>query len=440
MNILCFQFKCFHKQKYTKNILKLSTTQFLAQNTFNNSIFDIQIASVMIVENTGLNVDNTEIAFRNKSDKDLKRAYWLFKMVASNSLIKVGTPITNFALNIGMPIQGLIRNTIYKQFCGGESIAGCKEAILDLGKGGVTTILDYSVEGEESEESFDACCEEVLRTVAYAKTDDLISFCVFKPTGIGRFDLFAKMDAKGSLSPEETKEYERVIDRVDRICKACYEAGIPVLIDAEHSWVQETIDDFVRNMMEKYNQRQPIVYNTYQLYRKDKLASLKADFQYAEVRGFHLGAKLVRGAYMEIERERALKNNYASPIQPNKESTDHDYDQAVLFCLDHIDKIGLMAGTHNDKSSLLLANEMDKRGIPHDHPHIYFAQLLGMSDNLSFNLAHAKYNVAKYMPYGPVKSVMPYLFRRAQENTSAAGQTGRELSLIIKEQQRRRGR
>lgn len=385
-----------------------------------------------------VNFDNTEIAFRSKSDKDLERAYWLFKMIASNTLIKIGTPITNLALNIGLPIQGVIRSTIYRQFCGGESILGCAAAIDDLGKNQVTTILDYSVEGEESEESFDGCCNEVLATLEAAKVNKYISFCVFKPTGLGRFDLFAKIQAKKELTEAEKAEYQRVLDRVDRICKACYEADVRILVDAEHSWIQEPIDDFVREMMEKYNTEKPIVYNTYQLYRHDKLASLKADFAYAETRGFHLGAKLVRGAYMEIERERAEKEGYRDPIQPSKQASDTDYDQAVLFCLDNIDRIGLMAGTHNDQSSLLLANEMDKRQIRRDHPNIFFAQLLGMSDNLSFNLGEAGYNVAKYMPYGPVKKVMPYLFRRAQENTSAAGQTGRELSLIMQEKQRRK--
>lgn len=392
----------------------------------------------MTTPNTTLNFDNTEIAFRNKSDKDLERAYWLFKMVASSSLIKIGTPITNFALSAGLPIQGIIRNTIYKQFCGGESIQGCAQAIADLGKGNVTTILDYSVEGEESEESFDACCDEVLKSVEYAKVNKLISFCVFKPTGIGRFDLLAKIDAKDELSQTEKEEFARILDRSDRICKACHDNGIPVLIDAEHSWIQDTIDDIARIMMEKYNTDRPIVYNTYQLYRHDKLASLKADLAYANVQGFYLGAKIVRGAYMEIERERAQEKGYVSPIQPNKEASDRDYNDAIIYCLDNIDKIGLMAGSHNDYSCLLLASEMDKRGLPHNHPHVFFAQLLGMSDNLSFNLGAADYNVAKYMPYGPVKSVMPYLFRRAQENTSAAGQTGRELSLIIKEKQRRK--
>lgn len=393
---------------------------------------------MMMVKESLLNFENTEIAFKNKSDKDLDRAYWLFKMVASSSLIKIGTPITNFSLNIGLPIQGIIRNTIYKQFCGGETIQGCAKAITDLGKGNVTTILDYSVEGEDSEESFDACCQEVLASVAYAKTNKLISFCVFKPTGVGRFDLLAKVDAKQTLTEEEQAEFTRLLKRCDAICKTCYEAEIPVLVDAEHSWIQDTIDDIARELMERYNTERPIVYNTYQLYRHDKLASLKADLSYAEKQDFYLGAKIVRGAYMEIERERATEKGYPSPIQATKNASDVDYNAAIHFCLDHIDRIGFMAGTHNDQSSMLLATEMDKRGIAHNHPRVFFAQLLGMSDNLSFNLGAAGYNVAKYMPYGPVKAVMPYLFRRAQENTSAAGQTGRELSLIIKEKQRRK--
>jgi len=385
-----------------------------------------------------LDFNNTEIAFRNKSDKDLEKAYWLFKMVASNTLIKIGTPMTNFALKVGLPIQGIIRNTIYKQFCGGESIEGCSQAIAELGQGRVTTILDYSVEGEESEESFDQTCAEILRTVAYAQQNELISFCVFKPTGLGRFDLFAKVDAQQPLTPTEKAEFDRVYERIDRICHACHDAGIKVLIDAEHSWIQDTIDDFARDMMEKYNKEQVIVYNTYQLYRHDKFASLQADFAYAQTQNFYLGAKIVRGAYMEIERERAAEKGYPTPIQPNKAACDKDYDDAIRFCLDHINRIGLMAGTHNEASSQFLADEMTLRGISPANDHIFFAQLLGMSDNLSFNLAEAGYNVAKYMPYGPVKAVMPYLFRRAQENTSVGGQTSRELSLIVKEKKRRK--
>lgn len=387
---------------------------------------------------SGLSFENTEIAFRSKSDKDLNRAYWLFKILASNFLTKVGPSATNFALNIGLPITGAIRKTIFKHFCGGESIEGCTEAIRSLATQGVGTILDYSVEGEDSEKVFDETCEEILRTIAYASNNENIPFSVFKPTGLGRFDLFVKINAKQELNQEEEKEYARVKHRITCICEACHRANVRVLIDAEHSWIQDVIDDIAREMMQKYNQESPIVYNTYQLYRHDKLASLQADYYLAETTGFFLGAKLVRGAYMEIERKRAEKNKYPSPIQPDKAASDHDYDKGIHFCLDHIDRIAFMAGTHNETSSKLLAEELNKRLLPHNHPHVYFAQLLGMSENLTFNLADAGYNVAKYMPYGPVKAVMPYLFRRAQENTSVAGQTSRELSLITKEKKRRK--
>ncbi|UIR57740.1 proline dehydrogenase family protein [Sphingobacterium sp. SRCM116780] len=391
-----------------------------------------------ISEPRKLSFDNTEIAFKSKTDKDLDRAYLLYKVIASNFLVKVGPPITNFALNIGLPIQGIIKSTIFKQFCGGETIEGCSEAINHLGENHVGTILDYSVEGEETEAAFDATFKETLRTVVAAKTNKYIPFSVFKPTGLGRFELFEKVNAKEVLTESEQAEYNRMYDRCDQICQACYEANVKVLIDAEHSWIQDAIDDIAREMMEKYNKEQPIVYNTYQLYRHDKLASLKADLAYANTQNFFIGAKIVRGAYMEIERQRAAEKGYPDPIQPTKEATDADYDAAIHFILDHLDRFGFMAGTHNEASSLLLANELDRRGIDHRSDRIFFAQLLGMSDNLTFNLSASYYNVAKYMPYGPIKAVMPYLFRRAQENTSVAGQTGRELGLIMKEKRRRK--
>ncbi|SEL34426.1 proline dehydrogenase family protein [Parapedobacter koreensis] len=389
-------------------------------------------------QQSALSFENTEIAFRSKSNADLNKAYWLFKIIANNFLTNIGPPVTNFALRAGLPIKGLIRSTIFNHFCGGETIDGCVPAIERLANQQVGTILDYSVEGEDTEQVFDDTCQEILRTVAYAKTNPNISFSVFKPTGLGRFDLFEKVNAKQPLTPEETSEYERVKQRVERICQTCFDNGVKVLIDAEHSWIQDAIDDIALDMMRRYNRNAPVVYNTYQLYRHDKLASLQADYYLAETDGFFLGAKMVRGAYMEIERARAKEMGYPSPIQPDKEASDRDYNLAVLFCLDHLDRVGFMAGTHNEASSKLLAEEMDKRQLPHNHPHIFFAQLLGMSDNLSFNLAEVGYNVVKYMPYGPVKAVMPYLFRRAQENTSVAGQTGRELSLITKEKRRRK--
>lgn len=386
-----------------------------------------------------LSFNDTEIAFRNKSDADLNRAYWLFKIISSNFLTQVGPPLTNFSLKIGLPIKGLIRKTIFRHFCGGETIEGCAEAIRSLATQHVGTILDYSVEGENSEEAFDHTYREILRTIEYAADHrEEVPFAVFKPTGLGRFDLFAKVQAGSGLTPDETTEYEHIQARIDGICRLGHDRGVPVLIDAEHSWIQDPIDDLAREMMRRYNQKQVIIYQTYQLYRHDKLASLKADFYLASTEGFFLGAKIVRGAYMEIERERAAEKGYPSPIQPDKPSTDRDYDEAILFCLENLDRIGVIAGTHNEQSSLLMTREMEKRGIARDHERTWFAQLLGMSDNLTFNLAAHGYNAVKYMPYGPIKAVMPYLFRRAQENTSVAGQTGRELGLLKREKARRR--
>ncbi|SEM62981.1 L-proline dehydrogenase [bacterium A37T11] len=384
-----------------------------------------------------LSFDNTQIAFQGKDNKDLNRAYWLFKIISSNFLTQVGPPITNFALNVGLPIKGLIRKTIFNHFCGGETIGGCAGTISSLSAQGVGTILDYSVEGEEEEQVFDETMEETIRTVRAAHANKAIPFSVFKVTGLGRFDLLEKVNAGNDLNPEEMEEFERIRNRVDLICKTAFELDVLVLVDAEDSWIQDVIDDLAREMMRRYNKEKPLIYNTYQLYRHDKLASLQADFALATTAGFYLGAKLVRGAYMEKERKRAQELGYPSPIQRDKAASNRDYNGAVLFCLDHLDRIGFMAGTHNEESSRLLADELDKRNIAHNHPHVYFAQLLGMSDNLTFNLASAGFNVAKYVPYGPIKAVMPYLFRRAQENTSVAGQTGRELGLIMKEKKRR---
>ena len=385
-----------------------------------------------------LSFNNTEIAFRNKSNADLNRAYWLFKVISINTLTKIGPPMTNFAMSIGLPIKGLIKSTIFKHFCGGESIAECESTIQQLAAGKVGSILDYSVEGEEEEAVFDATAKEIVRTIQRAKGDPRIPITVFKVTGVGRFALLEKLDAKQALTPTETEEFERVLSRVDEICSAAAEIGVPVMIDAEETWIQDTIDGLAIEMMRTYNRVKPIVYNTYQLYRHDKLASLKADIALAETDQFILGAKLVRGAYMEKERARAAEKGYPSPIQPDKHAADRDYDLAVRYCVEHLTSTAFVAGTHNENSCRLLAELLDERQIEHTHPHVYFSQLLGMSDNLSFNLADAGYNVAKYVPYGPVKSVLPYLFRRAQENTSIAGQMGRELSLILKEKQRRR--
>ena len=387
--------------------------------------------------NLEVDFNNTEIAFKQKSDGELKQAYWLYKIIANNFLTKVGPPIANFMLRIGLPIQGLIKATIFKQFCGGETISGCEATIQQLHLGKVGTILDYSVEGEDEEGVFDFTCEEIIRTINRAAGDLKIPITVFKITGIGRFALLEKIDAKEILSAAETEEFSRVKGRCLKICQKAFDKKVPVMIDAEDSWVQNTIDDLAMEMMIKFNTETLVVYNTYQLYRHDKLADIKACYFIAKEVGFILGVKMVRGAYMEKERERAFEKGYPSPIQPDKASTDRDYDESLRFCVEHLDQIGLVCGTHNEDSSRLLTALMAEKNIPRDHKHIYFAQLLGMSDHLSFNLANAGYNVTKYVPYGPIKAVMPYLFRRAQENTSVAGQTGRELTLIQQEITRR---
>ncbi|PAW94394.1 proline dehydrogenase [Mucilaginibacter sp. MD40] len=387
--------------------------------------------------NEKLSFENTEIAFRHSTDADLNRAYWLFKVINVNFLVKIGPPITNFAMNIGLPIKGLIKATIFKHFCGGETIEECSKTTANLAAGGVGTILDYSVEGEDSEQVFDSTRDEIIRTILTAAKSKSIPLTVFKVTGVARFALLEKLDAGLKLSVDEQLEWQTAQDRVLAICEMAHSEGVPVMIDAEESWIQKTIDHLALNMMRFFNKETNIVYNTYQLYRHDKLASLIADHAVAETEGFILGAKIVRGAYMEKERKRAEEKGYPSPIQPNKEATDRDYNDAIIYCADNVNNIAFVAGTHNEESCRLLADLLNEKKIEHKNPHVYFSQLLGMSDNLSFNLANANYNVAKYVPYGPVKAVLPYLFRRAQENTAIAGQMSRELSLISKERKRR---
>ncbi|MBC7694960.1 MAG: proline dehydrogenase family protein [Burkholderiales bacterium] len=380
--------------------------------------------------------DNTENAFKAKSTGDLNRSYWLFKMVGNPAMVKFGAKLAPIGLAIGF--KGLIKNTIFKQFVGGETITECDRTIKELGKYNIGTILDYSVEGKESEIDFDACCKETIETIHKAKGDQFIPFCVFKVTGLARLDLLEKVSAKKSLTEAESKEFENVRQRVHLICKEAHAANQSIFIDAEESWIQPAIDELADENMFEFNKEKAIVYNTFQLYRKDRLEFLKTTIAKGKANGFHVGAKLVRGAYMEKERARAIVKKYPSPIQDSKEKSDIDYNAALDECVKNIDMMGLCAGTHNEKSSLLLVELLNKYAVSATDKRIFFSQLLGMSDHISYNLALANYNVAKYVPYGPVKEVLPYLMRRAQENTSVKGQTGRELSLIIKEKQRRR--
>jgi proline dehydrogenase len=386
-----------------------------------------------------ISFDNTEIAFQSKSNSDLNRAYWLFKLIGNPTMVKVGKWSTNTALNIGLPINGLIKKTIFKQFCGGETIQECTKTIANLGKFGIGTILDYSIEGKTKEEDFDATVDEIIATIHAAKNDPTIPFAVFKVTGIGRFDSLEKANnGTSQLTENDRLAFQLIVSRVDKICLAAFENGVPLFIDAEETWIQDAIDTIVRDMMRKYNKEKAIVYNTLQMYRHDRLSFLHAEIEIARVEGFHYGVKLVRGAYMEKERLRAAEKGYHSPIQPDKITCDNDFNHALELVVKNIDSMALCSGSHNEKSALILTDLMTKKQIEKSDKRIYVAQLLGMSDHISYNLAYAGYNVAKYVPYGPVKEVMPYLLRRADENTSVAGQTGRELSLIMTERKRRK--
>ncbi len=383
-----------------------------------------------------ISFDNTEIAFAGKSNKELKKAYWLFKIVANPFMVKMGRIFAKPALYIGF--KPIIKNTIFKQFCGGENISECGKTIEQLGKYNVGTILDYSVEGETTEENLDKTCKEIIETTLRAKGNSTIPFCVFKVTGVIRFEILEKISAKITLNSTEEVAWNIGKKRVNDICVAAANADTPIFIDAEESWIQQAIDDLALDMMMQINKGRTIVYNTYQIYRHDRLDYLKREIDLANQNGFLIGAKVVRGAYMEKERKRAVEKNYASPIQPDKNASDRDYDAVLELCVSNLNVISVCAGTHNEKSSLFLVELMSKYNVPKNDKRIYFAQLLGMSDHISYNLANSGFNVAKYVPYGPVKEVLPYLIRRAQENTSVKGQTGRELGLIIKERNRRK--
>lgn len=380
---------------------------------------------------------DTRISFAHMSDGDLWRAQQLFRIIGNPLITKVGSWATKAALALHLPIKAAIKATIFKQFVGGETIEESLHTSHRLARSGVGTILDHSVEGQEDEATLDHTVEEILRTITAARDHQEIPFSVFKPTGISRFALLERKSA-GTLTEEEQQEWSRVEARMLRLCEAAHGTGEPILVDAEESWIQPAIDDLVERMMQRFNRERAIVYNTIQHYRHDRLDFLRASHARAEKGGYHLGVKLVRGAYMEKERARAAAQGYPDPIQPDKAATDRDYDAALRFCAEHFDRISVCVGTHNEASTLLMARLMAERGLARNDRRVWFAQLLGMSDNISYNMAAAGYNVAKYVPYGPVREVLPYLIRRANENTSARGQTGRELGLILAEMRRRR--
>jgi proline dehydrogenase len=402
-----------------------------------------------------ISFDNTEFAFEYKSDKQLKKARFLFSSMGKSWLVQLGTRVTPWAIKAGLPIKGIIRSTIFSQFVGGETLEQTSIVAKTLGEYHVKAILDYGVEGgDDGEQGFDHSTDEFIRVINYAATQPNIPFMSIKVTGFARFGLLEKLDesmhnASGTLMKrflkvvdelpaDEKEEWHRVRHRMMRICEAAKEKKIGVLVDAEETWIQDPVDALTILMMDTFNKERAVVYNTIQHYRHDRLQFLKDSHEAAEERKFILGAKLVRGAYMEKERKRAAEKGYPSPIQPDKESSDKHYNEGVDFCISHLDRIALIVASHNEYSNLLATKLLQQKGLPLNHPHVHFSQLYGMSDNITFNLAHAGCSVSKYLPFGPINDVIPYLMRRAQENTSVKGQTGRELALIKKELQRRR--
>jgi proline dehydrogenase len=383
-----------------------------------------------------ISFENLEVAFASKSNAELRKMYLIFATLNNNLVSSIGIKLANLAFQLHLPVKGIMKKTMFGHFCGGETIAESVLACRQLAKYGVHSILDLSVEGKGDEASFEATTEEIYQTMVESAKTDYMPFGVFKVTGLGDYRILEKIQANQPLTPAEQEAFARLEGRVDRLCKTAHDLGLKILVDAEESWFQNVIDDLAYAAMAKYNNIRCVVYNTYQMYRHDSLASLKQAHQVAQEQGYLFGAKPVRGAYMEKERARAQAEGYEDPIQPNKAATDRDYDAAIRYSVEN--HIHLVCATHNEKSSEILTELMDTYGIAADSELVYFSQLFGMSDSISFNLANAGYRVVKYVPYGPVEKVMPYLSRRASENSSIAGQSSREFELVRKEMTRRR--
>jgi proline dehydrogenase len=382
--------------------------------------------------------ENTEIAFSIKSDSELDRAFYLFEMIKRQPLVKIGTAVTKFALKTHLPVEGIIRATVFDHFCGGVTEEDCMPIIDKMYSKNVHSVLDYSAEGKEVEEQFDLALGKTLNNIKFGKEKESLPFAVFKPTGFGRFEIYQKLTEGEKLNQKEEVEWLRIKERYDKVCKAAYDADVPILIDAEETWMQDAADDLIEAMMKKYNSEKVIVFGTLQLYRKDRLDYLKKLHVRAKDQGFKVGMKLVRGAYMEKERERAEEKGYKDPICVDKAATDKLFNDVLKYMFDNLDDMAIFLGTHNEESSYLLMDLVIKSGLDKKDERIWFGQLFGMSDHISYNLAKEGYNVAKYLPYGPVRDVMPYLIRRAEENTSVEGQTNRELQLLTRERKRRK--
>ncbi|MBR9984851.1 MAG: proline dehydrogenase family protein [Desulfosarcina sp.] len=382
--------------------------------------------------------EDTAIAFQHKSDRDLLLAYLIFVLTKNPFLVKFLSQAAKLTLSMGLPVKPIIKATVFKQFCGGEKKEEYSKVIANLGKAGIGTILDYSVEGTEDEAGFEGTKKELLNIIEQSKSNPNIPCTCMKITAIGSLELLEKITAKDSLSKDEQREWLQLQSRLDAICKAAHQANKPVYIDAEESWIQAGIDAMAEKMMSTYNKDKAIVFTTLQLYRWDRIDYFRRLIKQARTGSYKLGIKIVRGAYLEKERERASLLGYKSPINSSKLETDKEYNEAIGLCIENIDVVEICAGTHNENSCKLLVHYMTEKKLANNHPHIYFSQLYGMSDNISFNLASAGYNVSKYLPFGPVESTLPYLARRAEENTAIAGQMSKELETIAKELRRRK--
>ena len=382
--------------------------------------------------------NNTKVAFSLKSDSELERAYFLFKLIKSEPLVKIGTAVTKFALKSSLPVEGLIRSTVFDHFCGGVNELDCMPIIERMYDKKVHSVLDYSVEGKEEEAQFDLVLEKTLSLINFVNEKEAMPFAVFKPSGFGRFELYRKITENVALNENEKLEWARVVDRFEKVAEACYEKDECLLVDAEESWMQDAADDLMESLMEKYNKEKVVIFSTLQLYRHDRLDYLKGLHKRASEKGFKIGMKLVRGAYMEKERERAEEKNYTDPICASKSETDENFNAVLGYMFENLDEMAIFCGTHNENSSYMLMDLIENSKFEKTDNRLWFGQLYGMSDNISYNLADKGFNVAKYLPFGPVKDVMPYLIRRAEENTSVAGQTNRELDLIRTEKKRRK--
>lgn len=384
-----------------------------------------------------LDFNDTETAFALKSDAQLRKASWLFRMVGSKSLVGLGKKAAGLAMKLRLPIREVVKQTVYDQFVGGETIDECETIIKKMLEHNVYSLLDYSIEGKETDADFDRTKDKIVQTIKYGASHEGVPFAVFKPTGVARFAILEKYSANKAFTEFESRAWTRAKNRIEEICYTAHKFGLRVMIDAEESWIQRAIDDVTREMMERFNREDAIIFNTLQMYRRDRLDYLSESLERARERGYRLGIKFVRGAYMEKERRRAEEEEYKDPINSTKEASDKSFNDGLRYAVDHVEEMSFVAGSHNEESSRLLTQLMEEHKLENNDPRIWFSQLYGMSDHLSFNLAKEGYNVVKYLPFGPVSETLPYLIRRAEENSAASGQTSRELNLIEKELQRR---